>query len=125
VFYQTASSAAGQALLLAGGLRPDPVVLIGVHVRAVRMLDLRDNATRLTLGVNGLPELLGAWRGIPNAPTQGLGDAVFNDGHFEGILFPSAQNAGRDAMVLFPARLQSPSQVDFTDVTTNLAARLP
>jgi RES domain len=100
-------------------------VLIGVHVRAVRMLDLRDNATRLTLGVNGLPELLGAWRGIPNAPTQVLGDAVFNDGQFDGILFPSAQNAGRDAMVLFSARLQPPSQVEFIDVTTNLAANIP
>ncbi len=124
-FYQTANSAAGQALLGAGGLRPDPVVLIGAHVRAVSIMDLRDNATRLTLGIHVVAELLAAWRGIPNAPTQVLGHAVFKDGHFEGILFPSAQNANHDCLVLFPAQLQAASSVTFFDATTNLAGHLP
>ena len=125
VFCQAANSPAGPALLRAGGLRPTPSVLIGVHVRASRILDFRDDATRLRLGIQAIAELLGPWRGVPNAPTQVLDEAVFKDGRFEGLLFPSAQNGGRDCVVLFPARLQRPSRVDFYDLTTNLAAQLP
>ena len=87
-------------------------------------MDLRDNATRLTLGINAVAELLGVG-GVPNALTQVLGDTVFNDGHFEGILFPSAQNANHDCLVLFPAQLQAASSVTFFDATTNLAGHLP
>ncbi len=124
VFYQTASAAAGPALMRAGGLRPDPVVLIGTHVRVSRLLDLRDPAVRQSLGTT-VGELVGPWRLIPNAPTQILGNTVFNDGQFEGIAYPSAQNPGHDCLVLFPARLLPASRVDFSDAVTQLAAHLP
>src|SRR6266702_7737178 len=90
LFYQIANVPAGMALRAAGGLRPDPVVLIGIHVQVAQLLDLRNPNTQVHLGTTA-NELLRPWHGIPNAPTQILGDAVFNDGHFQGILFPSAQ----------------------------------
>jgi RES domain-containing protein len=125
VFYQAAAAPAGPALLRAGGLRPYAVVMLGLHVRVTRLLDLRDPAIRLPLGVQADAELLAPWRGVPNAPTQMLGDTVFNDGYFEGIIHPSAQNLGHDCLVLFPDRLLATSGVDFFDATTALAAHLP
>lgn len=104
-YYQTHASAAGQALIRAGALRPDPVVILGVHIHTFRLLDLRDALVRLQLGIQTVLEILMSWKGILNAPTQVLGEAVFHDGHFEGIVFPSAQNPGHDCVVLFPTRL--------------------
>jgi RES domain-containing protein len=125
IFYQAANAAAGPALVRAGALRPDAVVLIGTHVRVSRLLDLREPAVRASLGILTLSELAGPWRFMPNAPTQLLGDTVFNDGQFEGMVYPSAQNPGHDCLVLFPARLLPPSRVDFADPVTQLTARLP
>lgn len=125
-YYQTASTPVGQALIQLGALRPDPVTVLGAQVRVSRLLDLRDAITRLQLGINSVAEILGPWKAIPNAPTQVLGDTVFNDGHFEGILYPSAQNPGHDCLVLFSALLQpAASSVDFTDPVTGLAEQLP
>ncbi len=124
-FYQTAGTPAGRLLVRMGGLRPDPVVTIGVDVRVSRLLDLRDPDTCLRLGIHTMNELLGSWKGVPNAPTQLLGDAVFSDGYFEGIVYPSAQHAGHDCLVLFPARLLPASRIDFFDPSTGLAARWP
>jgi RES domain-containing protein len=125
VFYQTAGAPAGPALLRAGGLRPDPVVMLGIHVRVSRLLDLLDPAIRLPLGIQADAELTGPWRGVPNAPTYALGDTVFNDGHFEGIIYPSAQNLGHRCLVLFASRLLPASRVHFFDPTTNLVDQLP
>lgn len=125
VFYQTANTPAGPALLQAGGLRPDPVVVIGIHIQAARMLDLRDPVIRAHLGILAVAELTGPWRFVPNAPTQILGDTVFNDGHFDGILYPSVQNPGHDCIALFPARLTPPSGLDFLDPVTGLASHIP
>jgi RES domain-containing protein len=122
---QAARTPAGLALIQAGGLRPDPVALIGAHVRATRLLDLRDPIARLQLGIATVTELLGPWKGVVNAPTQVLGEAVFTDNYFEGLLYPSVQNPGHDCVVLFPARLAAGSQIDFVDLTTHLADRLP
>src|SRR4051812_21001062 len=58
-FYQTAATPAGPALVRAGGLRPDPVVVIGVFLRAARLLDLRDRATRRHLGIRTVAACLG------------------------------------------------------------------
>ncbi len=124
-FYQTAATPSGRALLQLGGLRPDPVVLVGVHVRVSRLLDLRDYYIRLQLGIPTVTELLGPWKGVLNAPTQTLGDAVYSDGQFEGILYPSVQNPGRDCLVVFPSRLDPNSQLRFADSITGIAATLP
>lgn len=87
-YYQMVAAPSGRALIAAGALRPDPIVLIGAHVRASRLLDLRDPLIRVQLGIQTVMELVAPWKGVPNAPTQLLGDAVFNDSHFEGILYP-------------------------------------
>jgi hypothetical protein len=88
-------------------------------------LDLRDPLTRLQLGIQTVTDLLANWKGVPNLPTQLLGDTVFNDGHLEGILYPSVQNPGHDCLVIFPTRLLAVSRIDFFDPSTGLAARLP
>jgi RES domain-containing protein len=124
-YYQAARTPGGLALIQAGGLRPDPVVLIGAYVSATRLLDLRDPVVRLQLGIAAVTEILGPWKGVANAPTQVLGDAVFNDNYFEGLLYPSVQNPGHDCVVLFATRLAAGSQIDFVDLTTRLAAHLP
>jgi hypothetical protein len=123
VYFQAA--AAGPVLHQAGGIRPDPAVLIGIHIRALRLLDLRDHAVWGQLGILGVAELIGPWIGVPNAPTQVLGDTVFHNGHFEGMIFPSAQNPGHDAVILFPARLDPASRVTFIDRATGLVGQSP
>jgi RES domain-containing protein len=125
LFYLTSALPVGQALVRAGGLRPNPVVLIAVHVRVARLLDLRDPATRNHLGILADAELLAPWLGVPNAPTQVLGQTVFDDGQFEGIVFPSAQNPGHDCLILFRGRLLATSRIHFLDAAAGLAAQLP
>lgn len=125
VFYQAVSAPAGPALMQAGGLRPDPVVVVGFHVRTSHLLNLTDPGIHHQLGIQSLAELLGPWRFVRNPPTQVLGKAVFADRHFEGVVFPSAQSPGRRCVVLFPSRLQPGSQVDFLDRTTGIAAHIP
>jgi RES domain-containing protein len=124
-YYQLALSPAGQALIAAGALRPDPVVLIGIRVLLNRLLDLRDPVVRIQLGIPLVTELLGPWKNVANAPTQNLGDAVFNDGFYEGIIYPSAQNPDHGCLVVFTARLLANSRIDFADTTTQLVAHLP
>jgi RES domain-containing protein len=124
-YYQTAATPAGPALLHAGGLRPDPLVVIGVHVRLSHLLDLRDALTRLQLGIQAVTEILAPWKGVAHASTQVLGDAVFNDGHFEGIVYPSVQNPGHDCLVVFPARRLAASRLDFFDPVTGVADHMP
>jgi hypothetical protein len=83
-FYRTARTSAGRALVRSGLLRPDTEVIIGVHLRLSRILDLRratarGRRSRRALGIRSDRELLGPWAGIANAPTQVLGADVFND----------------------------------------------
>ncbi len=99
--------------------------MIGAHIRASRLLDLRDPLTRLQLGIHSVTEIIAPWKGVPNAPTQVLGDTVFNDAYFEGIVYPSAQHPGHDCVVFFPTRLLPASRIDFFDPITKLAAQLP
>ena len=99
--------------------------MIGVHVRVSRLLDLRNPLTRLQLDILNVLEILGPWKGVPNAPTQVLGEAVYNDNYFEGIVYPAVQNPGHDCLLIFPNRLLPTSRVDFFDTITKLAAHLP
>jgi hypothetical protein len=112
-------------LIRSGGLRPEAAVVIGVRARVARLLDLRDPVIRQQLGILGQAEITGPWKNVLNAPTQVLGDAVFNDSQFEGMLYPSAQNPGHDCLILFRLRLLPGSRVDFFDIRTKLVARLP
>jgi RES domain-containing protein len=125
LYYHTARTPLGQLLIRAGGQRPSPVVVLAPHVRVTRLLNLLDPDTGLRLGLQNIDELLGAWKNVAAAPTQILGEAAFNDGHFEGLLYPSAQNPGHTCLVLFPARIQAPSLIDFFDPATGISARIP
>jgi RES domain-containing protein len=128
VFYQTSAASGGPALRRSGGLRPDPVVILGIFVNGSKLLDLTNSNVQQTLKLTKAA-LLGPWLGVPSAPTQVLGEAIFQDGHFAGIIYPSAQNLRHKCLCVFPARLNiaplATTDVDFRDVATGLAAHLP
>jgi RES domain-containing protein len=131
-FYRVARTSAGRSLVRTGSLRPAPLVTIAIHVRVSRLLNISRfgrnwRPTRRMLGINvrSNAELLQPWAGVSNRPTQVLGAEVFNAGFFEGILYPSAQSAGRVCLVLFRDRLLATSRVHFHDGPTGLAAQLP
>jgi RES domain-containing protein len=112
-FYHTLTSAAGPALAVAGALRPDPAVVIGVHINVSRVLDLRLPAVLQLLHTNNA-QLLAPWKNAANpTATQQLGDAVFQGNWFEGILYPSAQHANYHCLVLFRQRLRAKPAVYF------------
>lgn len=124
-FFRLAATPAGQNLIRMGGLRPDPVVIISAHVRASILLDLRDEDTRHLLGIQNVREIRGPWKGVPHAPTQVLGEIVFRDRHFEGIVYPSVRNPGFPCLILFPDRLRRRSRIHFIDRTSGLTSQLP
>jgi len=128
IFYQTSAAAGGPALRKSGGLRPAPVVILGIFIKGSNLLDLTDSSVQQTLKLKQAT-LLGAWLGVTSAPTQVLGDAIFQDGHFAGIIYPSAQNPRHKCLCVFPSRLNIPplatTHVDFRDASTGLAAHLP
>jgi RES domain-containing protein len=124
-FFRVARTPAGRAQVRAGGIRPVSVVTIGVHVQVARLLDLSRRQTRRRLGIHSIVELLRPWAGIANAPTQVLGGGVFTDEFFEGVIYPSAQNAGHVCLVLFRNRFLPDSHVHFHDGPTGLHAQLP
>ncbi len=113
-FFAALNGPGGAALAAAGGLRPDPLVTAGVHIILSRLLDLFDLTTRTALGIASDAELLAPWKNAP-APTgtQRLGQAVYDEKFFEGILYPSAQISGRKNLVLFPERLLKKSRAHF------------
>lgn len=125
-FLAIASTPLGTGQVAAGLLRPDPFVMLGVHIDVAHVLNLADNTVRQHLGTT-LAELRSRWRNVLNAPTQLLGEAVFNSGRFQGILYPSAQHAGNNCLVLYRPRLAAapPVSVDFRDAPCHLAAQLP
>jgi hypothetical protein len=129
-YYDARRTRGGRALIQAGqaNLRPAPQVVIGVHVRLTRLMDLRNPATWLPLGIQSITELLGPWFQVPDAPTQLLGEAIHNEGSFEGILYPSARRAGRFCLVAFPDRLDPNSRIEFRDtgpLGSGLLATIP
>ena|ERR1700722_14204804 len=114
IFFQTLATPAGQALADAGGLRPDPVVLMGIHANVSRLLDLRNPNVRQHLNIVHDGELLIPWKNAAVATaTQELGQVVHDDDYFEGVIYPSAQNAGHDCLVLFRIRLLPASRIHF------------
>ena len=97
---------------------PDEVVLIGVRVRLrlAAILDVRsaEIATRLETSE---AELRSPWKTVPDAPTQRLGEAVFESGLFEGLAYRSAQHEGGSCLLIFPDRLRAGSFVEFRSRT--------
>lgn len=101
-----------------GAPRPHPIVVTCVHIKIDRLLDLFDYNSLSLLGVRTTTELLAPWKGLPGpTATQVLGQAVYDDGHFEGIIYPSAQVERARNIVLFCDRLTAPSLVHFRGFT--------
>jgi RES domain-containing protein len=111
--FYAALAGPGSAVAAAGGLRPDPAVLIGVHLDVSRLLDLRVPAVLQLLNTNNA-QLLAPWKNVPNpTATQQLGAAVFQGNWFEGIFYPSAQHANHHCIVIFRQRLLATPAVHF------------
>ena len=104
---------------------PTEAVLIGIYARLSALLDVRSSGILGRLHTTD-EELASRWRMVPDAPTQRLGSAVHNHGDYEGLIYPSAQHAGGNCLVLFPDRLQSSSEVRFRSMTMGVPdARVP
>lgn len=67
----------------------DPDALYHIDVAATAILDLTDEKVTTSLGTD-TAELLGNWRVLSPAPTQMLGQAVYDAGNIEGIRYQSA-----------------------------------
>jgi RES domain-containing protein len=96
---------------------PDVVYQIEVKLQAI--LDLTEMGTIFEIDTNPA-ELVAAWRPLtPAAPTQILGQAAYDCGRIEGILYYSAPAAlkafGKKCLVVFPDRLKSGSRVTLID----------
>lgn len=102
-------------------------VLLRIHCRLARVLDLRDGALRERLAFS-LASLLGPWlpwnvgpadraasAPRPLAPSQRLGLAVYESKRFEAILFPSAKDPLGSCLAIFPDRLRHGSRVTVDD----------
>ena len=99
-------------------------VLLRIHCRLARVLDLRDARAREQLRVS-LASLLGPWlpwtaesgAGMRHAlaPSQRLGLAVYEGRRFEAILYPSAKDPRGSCLAIFPDRLRRGSRVRVHD----------
>jgi RES domain-containing protein len=131
-FFRVARTPPGRRLVRAGRLRPDPCVMLGVHFRVSRLLNLaspirRWHATRTALGINTSSdaEITRPWAGLANPSTQVLGTEVFGGNFFEGIIYPSARSPGHNCIVVFRDRLLPTSRIHFSDAATAIAGQLP
>lgn len=96
-----------------------PASVFHVEVALERVLDLTDKSVADMVGTTEA-ELLAAWRPLsPNAPTQLLGQALFDSNQFEGIRYRSAPAAaaGETAhcLVIFRRRKLVASTVRILD----------
>lgn len=124
-FLNLAATPLGAQMVVNGELRPDPYVMLGIHVDLPHVLDLTSRAVRRHLRIASVAFLAGRWRNVPSAPTQVLGAAVFACNRYQGILFPSAQHINHQCLVVFRPRIVAPARVHFQDVPCQLAAQLP
>jgi RES domain-containing protein len=119
---------------LARGVRTG--VLLRIHCRLARVLDLRDGGMRERLG-QSLASLLGPWlpwnvgsaeptEPVPRplAPSQRLGLAVYESKRFEAILFPSVKDPLGNCLAIFPDRLRHGSRVTVDDPEGMIRAAL-
>jgi hypothetical protein len=94
-------------------LRPEPCALYAVRFDLSPVLDVRTAAVRAALGTTAA-QLAAPWKNLPNpTPTQQLGEAVFTDNWFEGLLYDSVQHPGNGCLVVFEQRLLAKPAVDF------------
>ena len=88
--------------------------------------DLTDAKQQRRIGTN-LQELTGVWDAyfpVGTAPTQRLGQALFNTPQIEAFLAPSAARPGARNLILFPEKLVEGSRVEFFNDETRRVERL-
>lgn len=105
---------------------PDVVYHVSVNLGAV--LDLTDRAVQGVLETT-VSELTANWRLLsPNAPTQLLGQAVFDSGRMEGLRYPSAATARAAAsgacVAIFSHRKNTTSRVKVVDDSNTFVQEL-
>src|SRR5262249_3569129 len=124
-FYAHTKTTEGAVRIKRGEIRPHPTVMLGIHISASALLNLRNKEVLTALGIRSDEELLGPWFNLPNASTRLLGVAVYESKRFEGLIYPSARNPGGVCFVLFRERLLSSSSITCRDAATGLNANLP
>ncbi|MBW4619127.1 MAG: RES family NAD+ phosphorylase [Cyanosarcina radialis HA8281-LM2] len=108
-------------------LKP-PQLLISIEYKSSAVLDLTELNHQQILGTN-LQELTGNWR-LMNAlgrvaPTQVLGEAVYNLQNVEAMKVPSARDPNVYNLVVFPDRLAGSSFLRVYDDSGTINTRLP
>jgi RES domain-containing protein len=111
--------------------------IINVRVSLNRVVDLTRRDTRRRLGTT-VQELTGDWEGyyyrnqmraIPKpsnpAPTQRLGQALFQRGDIQAFVTYSAKLAHHKVLVVFPQRLDPASRIIFRDPISGNTLTLP
>jgi RES domain-containing protein len=108
--------------------RSDSRIILATLYRLERVLDLSDLVVLDTLDTS-FQELTGDWTldalhgRLP--PTQRLGQACFEQGSFEAIRYPSAQNRSFYNFAIYRDRLQEPSFVRIKDSSGVFSGALP
>lgn len=132
--YGTAYEEANQAYLAVQAINPravpgsPPTVVLSARVEIASVLDLADPAVQAALQTN-LAELSAPWRLFQRAggvaPTQQLGQAVYQGMHAQALRYPAAVVPARCCLVVFCELLSSPPFVEIYDPHANLLCRLP
>ena len=90
-------------------------LLLSLDLKLYRIVDLCEESQQHLLQTNR-QELTGNWlNSSGEAPTQSLGNALYNAKRIEGFLCPSAKTDGKN-LVIFPDRLDSKSTIIFNNM---------
>lgn len=111
--------------------------LINVQVNLANVVKLTDVHSQQLLATTA-QELTGDWRGyqirgsqtsvtrpVGTAPTQELGQALYQTPNVEGFITLSAKLPDQRALVVFPQKLQRPRSIHFWNPTTGQSHSLP
>lgn len=102
-----------------------PKVMYSAKAYLATVLDLTLPANQSAISTS-LIELTSPWRNVVGvAPTQELGQAVFDSGRYQAILFPSSKKQGHACVVIFTDRLTPPAFIEVYDPNGNLKERIP
>lgn len=111
--------------------------VLNVQVTLQQVADLSDAAEQARIGTTA-QELTGDWRGYLNrsrrtpvhgptgpAPTQDLGQALYNVPGLEGFRTLSAKMPTHRNLVVFPTKLRPGSRIVFADAVTGQTHAIP
>jgi RES domain-containing protein len=102
------------------------ITLLNLSVRLNCVVDLTDAAEQRRIGTTA-QELTGGWKQYAlsgEAPTQRLGQALFDVAGLEGFLVPSARVETARNLVVFPDKLNEASRIEFRNPKTRRLERL-